>query len=193
MIQKFSFEKTIFEGAYLIKPFIATDDRGYFIKDYSLDIFKTNGLHHKLLEVFYSYSHKGVIRGLHFQKIKEQTKLVRCIQGHIYDVIVDLRRESPTFKQWQSFDLSSENNNELFVPEHFGHGFIALEDSIVSYKCGEMFYNEYDSGIIWNDPDINIYWPIDKVGGIEKIIISEKDKNLQTFKDFYNALYDKKN
>jgi len=150
-------------------------------------------LHHKLLEVFYSYSHKGVIRGLHFQKIKEQTKLVRCIQGHIYDVIVDLRRESPTFKQWQSFDLSSENNNELFVPEHFGHGFIALEDSIVSYKCGEMFYNEYDSGIIWNDPDINIYWPIDKVGGIEKIIISEKDKNLQTFKDFYNALYDKKN
>lgn len=184
MAQNFSFEKTKFEGAYLIRPFVANDERGAFIKDYSQEVFKANGLHHDLKEVFYTYSHKGVIRALHFQIVKEQAKLVRCVHGHVYDVIVDLRKDSPTFKQWQGFDLSSENNNELYVPEHFGHGYLVLEESIVSYKCEEKFYGEYDSGIKWNDTDIKIEWPLDKIGGIENIILSDKDKNLQTFDEF---------
>jgi dTDP-4-dehydrorhamnose 3,5-epimerase len=187
MIQKFSFEKTNFEGAYLIKPFVSTDERGAFIKDYSQEIFKEYGISHDLKEVFYTSSHKGVIRAIHFQKIKEQAKLVRCIHGHVFDIIVDLRKESLTFGKWQGFDLSAENNHELYIPEHFGHGYLVLEESIVSYKCGEKFYGEYDDGIMWNDPDINVEWPIDLIGGINNIILSDKDKRLQSFKEFVDC------
>ena len=119
MIQKFEFCNTDFEGAYLIKPFCATDVRGAFIKDYSKEVFEANGLEHNLAEVFYTVSHKGVIRALHFQRVHEQAKLVRCIKGKVFDVIVDLRPDSPTFKKWQGFYLSEENMNELYVPEHF--------------------------------------------------------------------------
>jgi dTDP-4-dehydrorhamnose 3,5-epimerase len=188
MMQMFSFERTKFDGAYLIKPFVSDDERGSFIKDYSKEVFEANGLHHDLKEVFYTYSRKGVVRAIHFQVIKEQAKLVRCVHGHVYDVLVDLRKDSPTFKQWQGFDLSFENNHELYVPEHFGHGYLVLKDSIVSYKCSEKFYGQYDSGIKWDDHDIAVEWPIDKVGGIDKIILSEKDKNLQTFNEFNTQL-----
>lgn len=150
MIQKFEFCNTDFEGAYLIKPFCATDVRGAFIKDYSKEVFEANGLEHNLAEVFYTVSHKGVIRALHFQRVHEQAKLVRCIKGKVFDVIVDLRPDSPTFKKWQGFYLSEENMNELYVPEHFAHGYLVLEPSVVSYKCGEKFYGEYDDGIMYN-------------------------------------------
>ena len=149
MIQKFEFCNTDFEGAYLIKPFCATDVRGAFIKDYSKEVFEANGLEHNLAEVFYTVSHKGVIRALHFQRVHEQAKLVRCIKGKVFDVIVDLRPDSPTFKKWQGFYLSEENMNELYVPEHFAHGYLVLEPSVVSYKCGEKFYGEYDDGIMY--------------------------------------------
>lgn len=188
MIQKFQFEELDLKDAYLIKPFISWDNRGHFVKDYSKELFEQNGINHNLEEVFYTVSFKGVIRAIHFQKVKEQVKLVRCVKGKVYDVIVDLRPKSPTYKQWRGFYLSEENNNELLVPEHFGHGYLVLEDSIVSYKCAEKFYSEYDSGIMWNDPDINIKWPVDEVGGIKNIINSEKDENLQSFKEWENNL-----
>ena len=137
-----------------------------------------------LAEVFYTVSHKGVIRALHFQRVHEQAKLVRCIKGKVFDVIVDLRPESPTFKKWQGFYLSEENMNELYVPEHFAHGYLVLEPSVVSYKCGEKFYGEYDDGIMYNDPDLGVEWPFDEIGGIENLIIADKDKNLQTFKEY---------
>jgi dTDP-4-dehydrorhamnose 3,5-epimerase len=181
MIQKFSFEKLALKGAYLIKPFVAYDERGYFIKDYSRAVFEENAIQHDLKEVFYTNSHKGVIRAIHFQRVKEQAKLVRCISGKIYDVIVDLRKESPTFGQWQGFYLSEENKDELYVPEHFGHGYLVIEASIVSYKCAEKFYGEYDDGIMWNDLDIGVEWPLEFV---DKLIISDKDKQLQSFKEF---------
>lgn len=184
MIQKFEFHKTDLEGAFLIQPFCATDVRGAFIKDYSQEVFEQNGLHHDLKEVFYTVSHKGVIRALHFQRVHEQAKLVRCVKGRVYDVIVDLRPASPTFKQWRGFLLSEENQNELFVPEHFAHGYLVLEDSIVSYKCGEKFYGEYDDGILFNDPDIGVVWPFEEIGGIENLILADKDKNLQSFREF---------
>jgi dTDP-4-dehydrorhamnose 3,5-epimerase len=136
--------------------------------------------------VFYTTSYKGVIRALHFQRVKQQAKLVRCIHGHVYDVVVDLRKDSPTFKQWVGFDLSGENQKEILVPEGCGHGYLVLEDSIVSYKCGEKFYGEYDDGIMWNDKDIDVNWPLDKIGGESNMIVADKDKNLQTFEEFIN-------
>ena len=116
---------------------------------------------------------------MHFQLVKQQAKLVRCISGHVYDVIIDLRPDSPTFGKWQGFDLTGENQKALYIPQYFGHGYLVLEDSVVSYKCGEVFYGEGDAGIMYNDPDMAIEWPFDKIGGIEKLIISDKDKKLE--------------
>ncbi len=181
MSQKFSFEKLNLEGAFLINPFEADDERGYFLKDYSKEIFEKNNIKHDLQEVFYTYSKPGVIRAIHFQKIMQQPKLVRCVSGEVFDVIVDLRKKSDTFGKWQGVWLSGINKKEVFVPAGFGHGYLVIKESIVSYKCAQKFYGEYDDGIIWNDPELGIEWPIEKV---ETIILSEKDKKLQSFKDF---------
>ena len=186
MIEKFKFEESELKGAYVIQPFYATDERGGFIKDYNVEEFRKNGIEHELKEVFYIISHKGVIRAIHFQLGHQQAKLVRCVKGHVYDVIVDLRPDSPTFGQWRGYDLSEENRRALYVPQYFGHGYLVLEESIVSYKCGEVFYGEGDSGIMYNDPDIKIEWPFDKIGGIENLIISEKDKKLMSLEDYKN-------
>ena len=152
MIQKFEFEKTEIAGLIKVTPFRADDVRGCFTKDYSKEVFEANGIEHDLMEVFYTTSHKGVIRALHFQREKQQPKLVRCICGHVYDVVVDLRRESPTFKKWLGFDLAGDAYNEILVPAGCAHGYLVLEESIVSYKCDEKFYGEYDRFIflsIW--------------------------------------------
>lgn len=183
MVQKFAFEELQLKGSYLISVFFASDQRGGFLKDYSRETFKANGVDFDLKETFYTISHKGVIRALHFQEVYQQPKLVRCISGKIYDVIVDLRKDSPTFKQWLGFTLTGEGMNELFVPAHFAHGYLVLEDSIVSYKCSEKFYGEFDSGIAYDDHDIGVVWPFEKLNG-SPLILSEKDKNLQSFKDY---------
>lgn len=184
MIQKFAFEKTKIEGLIKITPFVAEDVRGYFIKDYSREVFNQNGLDYSLMEVFYTVSFKGVIRALHFQREKQQPKLIRCIFGKVFDVVVDLRKNSPTFKKWLGFDLSAKNNSEILIPAGCAHGYLVLEQAIVSYKCAEKFYGEYDDGILWNDLDINVQWPLEKVGGLDKVIMADKDKNLQTFTQF---------
>ena len=165
MNTKFNFEKTEIEGLIKVIPFNAEDVRGRFTKDYSKEVFEANGISHNLAEVFYTTSHKGVIRALHFQRVKQQPKLVRCICGHVWDVVVDLRKDSPTFKKWLAFDLTGENNVEVLVPAGCAHGYLVLEHSVVSYKCAEKFYGEYDDGIMWNDPDIGVEWPLDKIGG----------------------------
>lgn len=187
MNQKFEFQGTAIPGLIEVTPFNADDIRGCFTKDYSKEVFEANGIHHDLAEVFYTTSHKGVIRALHFQRVKQQPKLVRCIWGHVWDVVVDLRKDSPTFKKWLSFDLTGENHNEILVPAGCVHGYLVLEDSIVSYKCGEKFYGEYDDGILWNDPDIGVTWPLDLVGGPDRVILAEKDKGLQTFAEFMST------
>ena len=184
MNTRFSFEETQIRGLIKITPFNADDLRGCFTKDYSKEIFEANGIAYDLAEVFYTTSHKGVIRAIHFQREKQQPKLVRCITGHVYDVVADLRRDSPTFKKWLGFDLTGEGHNEILVPAGCAHGYVVLEDSIVSYKCAEKFYGEYDDGIMWNDPDIGVNWPLEKIGGISKLIVAEKDKKLQSFAKF---------
>lgn len=183
-MQKWNFEKLELDGAYKITPFFADDNRGGFIKDYSKEVFIQNGIDYNLEEVFYTISKKGVIRAIHFQNINQQAKLVRCVKGKVYDVIVDLRKDSPTFMKWQGFYLTGDNMVEILVPEGFGHGYLVIEDSIVSYKCNEKFYSEYDSGIRYDDENLNIKWPYDEIGGKEKIINSIKDDNLQSFKEF---------
>lgn len=181
---KFEFQPTEIDGLIKVTPFNADDVRGCFTKDYSKEIFEANGIHHDLYEVFYTTSHKGVIRALHFQRVIQQPKLVRCIYGHVWDVVVDLRKHSPTFKKWLYFDLIGEEHNEILIPSGCAHGYLVLDESIVSYKCAEKFYGEYDDGILWNDPDIGVKWPLELIGGRENIILAEKDKNLQSFKQF---------
>ncbi|WP_337511292.1 dTDP-4-dehydrorhamnose 3,5-epimerase [Acidaminococcus intestini] len=184
MIQKFEFNKTEIPDLIEVTPFNADDVRGCFTKDYSKEIFEQNGIDYNLAEVFYTTSYKGVIRALHFQRVKQQPKLVRCIYGHVYDVVVDLRKNSPMFKKWLGFDLIGEKHNEILVPAGCAHGYLVLEPSIVSYKCSEKFYGEYDGGIKWNDPTINVKWPLEKIGGMENLILADKDKNLPTFEEF---------
>ena len=184
MIQQFDFKETSIKGSYEITPFYATDERGGLVKDYNIDTFRSNGIDHELKEVFYTISKKGVIRAIHFQLVKQQAKLVRCISGHVYDVIVDLRPESQTFGKWQAFDLTGDNRKTLYIPQYVGHGYLVIEDSIVSYQCGEIFYREGDTGIMYNDSDINIQWPFELIGGIENLIISGKDSELMSFLDY---------
>lgn len=187
MITKFSFNETEIPGLIEVTSFNADDIRGCFTKDYSKEVFEANGIHHDLAEVFYTTSHKGVIRALHFQRVKQQPKLVRCIWGHVWDVVVDLRRDSPSFKKWLSFDLTRENRREVLIPAGCAHGYLVLDESVVSYKCGEKFYGEYDDGILWNDPELAVAWPLDRVGGAEKVILADKDKNLQSFAQFIKS------
>lgn len=187
-VKNFEFQELELEGAYKIQPFCASGDRGSFLKDYNVETFQSKGIDLELKETFYTISKPGVIRGIHFQLEQQQAKLVRCISGHVYDVIVDLRMESPTFGKWLGFDLSGENQTELYIPPFFGHGYLVISDSIVSYKCGEVFYPKGDSGIKYDDPDINIHWPFEKIGGLDNLIISEKDHNLMSLKE-YKKLY----
>lgn len=187
-MNKFKFNKIDLEGAYLISAFHSEDERGKLIKDYNLDIFKAQGINYNLKETFYTISKKGVIRAIHFQLGKQQAKLIRCISGKVYDVIVDLRTDSSTFGQWRGFYLSGNEYKEILVPEYFGHGYLVIEDSIVSYKCAEVFYEEGDSGIMYNDSDINISWPFELINGKDNLIISEKDKNLMSFKEYSNKI-----
>lgn len=184
MIQKFAFKETEIPGLIEVTPFNADDVRGCFTKDYSKEVFEQHGIHHDLQEVFYTTSHEGVIRALHFQREKQQPKLVRCISGHVYDVVVDMRKDSPSFKKWLGFDLIGDRHNEILVPAGCAHGYLVLEPSIVSYKCSEKFYGEFDDGIMWNDPTINVQWPLEKIGGKQNIIVAEKDKNLLSFDEF---------
>lgn len=184
MVQKFEFKETDIEGLIEVTPFDAEDIRGCFTKDYSKEVFEANGIRHDLAEVFYTTSHRGVVRALHFQREKQQPKLVRCIHGHVWDVVVDLRKDSPTFRKWLAFDLIGEKHNEILVPAGCAHGYLVLEESIVSYKCAEKFYGEYDDGILWNDADLAVAWPLDLVGGEDNVILSDKDLSLQTFAQF---------
>lgn len=184
MIQKWNFEEMELKGAYIIKPFYATDDRGGLIKDYNIDVFKTQGIDYELKETFYTISKRGVIRSTHFQLIKPQPKLMRCISGKVFYVIVDLRPESETYGQYRSMILSGDDVVCVLCPAGFGQGYLVIEDSVMSYKASEVFYGEGDSGIRYNDPDIGIEWPFELIGGRENLIISEKDLNLMSFQEY---------
>jgi dTDP-4-dehydrorhamnose 3,5-epimerase len=180
----FGFEETEIPGLIVVTPFNAEDMRGSFTKDYSREVFNQQGISYELAEIFYATSYRGVIRGLHFQREIQQPKLVRCIWGRVFDVVVDLRKESAQFKKWLFFELTGDNHQEILIPAGCAHGYLVLEESIVSYKCAERFYGEYDDGILWNDSDIGIAWPLELIGGEGNVILADKDKNLQSFMEF---------
>ena len=179
---KFNFIKTSIEDLYIIEPTVFGDDRGYFMESYSKRDFEAAGLCMEFVQDNESKSKKGVLRGLHFQTKHTQGKLVRVVEGEVYDVAVDLREGSPTFGKWEGVLLTAENKKQFYVPEGFAHGFLVLSDTATfQYKCTDYYAPEYDSGILWNDPDINIKWPLE---AIEEIILSEKDKMQQSLKTF---------
>ena len=188
MIQQFFFNELELKGAYIIKPFYATDERGGLIKDYNSDTYKNAGIEYDLKETFYTLNKKGVIRAIHFQLEKPQPKLMRCISGHVFHVIVDLRPQSSTYGKWISFDLKGDDPTCILVPAGFGQGYLVLRDSIMSYKAAENFYGPGDSGIIYDDPDIGIEWPFSLIGGKDNMIISEKDMRLMSFKDYTDMM-----
>ena len=184
MIQKFDFKELELKGAYIIKPFYATDDRGCLIKDYNIDTFRTAGIDYELKETFYTISKRGVIRAIHFQLEKPQPKLMRCISGKVWYVIVDLRPKSETFGKYKSMELSGDDPICVLCPAGFGQGYLVLEDSVMSYKAAEVFYGAGDAGIIYDDSDIGIEWPFELIGGKEHLIISDKDLRLMNFQQY---------
>ena len=178
---QFEFIPTGIEGLFVIEPKVFADERGYFFESYNDADFQRAGLNINFVQDNESRSKKGVLRGLHYQKRYPQGKLVRVIYGEVFDVAVDLREPSPTFKQWFGVRLSGENKKQFFIPEGFAHGFLVLsEEAVFSYKCTEYYRPEDQCGIIWNDPDISIDWPFED---IEAPILSEKDRYLGTFLD----------
>lgn len=184
MVQKFEFRELDLKGAYYIKPFYATDDRGGLIKDYNIDTFKNAGIDYELKETFYTISKRGVIRSTHFQLEIPQPKLMRCISGKVFYVLLDLRPDSSTCGQWRSFELSGDDPTSILCPAGFGQGYLVIEDSIMSYKAADVFYGPGDSGIMYDDPDIGIEWPFDRIGGKDNLIISDKDLNLMSYKEY---------
>ncbi len=184
MVQKFEFQEMDLKGAYIVKPFYATDERGTLIKDYNVDTFGDAGIEFELKETFYTLSKRGVIRAIHFQLEKPQPKLMRCINGKVFYIIVDLRTKSETYGQYRSMILSGDEPICILCPKGFGQGYLAIEDSVMSYKASEVFYETGDSGIMYDDPDIAIEWPFELIGGKENLIISEKDKKLMSFTEY---------
>lgn len=167
------------EGLYIIEPTVFTDERGYFVETYNRKDFVEKGLDMVFVQDNQSMSTKGVLRGLHFQKEHPQGKLVRVIKGEVFDVAVDIRKDSKTFGKWFGLILSDTNKKQFYISEGFAHGFLVLsEQAEFAYKCTDFYHPGDEGGIIWNDSDIGIKWPIE---GMD-LIISEKDKKWSGFK-----------
>jgi len=162
------------EGLCIIEPAVHGDHRGYFMETYNQQDMQAEGLDMVFVQDNQSMSRKGVLRGLHFQKQFPQGKLVRVIRGSVFDVAVDLRRNSATFGKWYGVELTAENKKQFYLPPGFAHGFVVLSDEAeFCYKTTDFYHPDDEGGLMWNDPDINVQWPLDKVG---EVLLSEKDK-----------------
>ncbi len=171
------------EGLYVIEPKVFPDSRGYFMETYNENDFKEEGLNMKFVQDNQSMSVRGVLRGLHFQKQFPQGKLVRVIRGAVFDVAVDLRASSATCGKWFGVELTAENKKQFYIPEGFAHGFLVLSDEAeFVYKCTDFYHPGDEGGLLWNDPDIGIRWPIPE--GME-LILSEKDRQWGGLKDTF--------
>ncbi len=176
--------KTSIPDLNIIEPKVFTDSRGYFFEAYNQEVLEKQSITYRFVQDNQSKSGYGVIRGLHYQlNPKAQTKLVRVLEGTIFDVAVDVRQGSPTFGRWFGVELSAENRKQLLIPKGFAHGFAVLsETAVVLYKCDELYAPECDAGIRFDDPTLNINWGIPS----NKIVLSEKDSKLPTFNDARN-------
>ncbi len=155
------FTQTPLPGVVLVEPRVFRDDRGFFLETYHQDRYQEGGIPETFVQDNHSRSSHGILRGLHAQRAFAQGKLVRCVEGEIWDVAVDIRRGSPSFKQWFAAKLSAENFHQLYIPPNFAHGFCVLSESAqVEYKCTELYHPEEEISIRWDDPDLGISWPI---------------------------------
>ena len=175
----FEFKKLEIPEVILIEPKVFEDERGFFMETFKKSDFVKNGINEDFVQENFSHSKKDVLRGLHFQKNpKAQGKLVKVIKGEVFDVAVDIRKNSPNYGKWVGVILSEENNKMLYIPKGFAHGFCVLSDEVdFLYKVTEEYSPETESGIVWDDPEINIKWPI------KNSLINEKDAKLPKFKD----------
>lgn len=173
-------KRTFMEGLLIIQPMLFSDERGYFFESYNIEQFRTIGIDVDFMQDNESCSSKGVLRGLHFQKPPyAQGKLVRVIAGRVMDVVVDIRKNSSTYGQYFSIELSGHNKTIFWIPPGFAHGFIALEENtIFSYKCTNVYHKESEQCLLWNDSEFNIKWPL------IDILISPKDREGLAFNQF---------
>ena len=179
IVGNFKFIETDIKDVYIIEPKVYGDNRGYFMETYKEESFKEAGLNYTFVQDNESRSKKGVLRGLHFQKTYPQAKLVRVLEGEVFDVAVDLRKNSPTYGKWVGVILSAKNKKQFMIPRGFAHGFVVLSDTATfCYKCDELYHPEDEGGIMWNDKDINIIWPYEG-----EILLSEKDKKHPTLNE----------
>lgn len=183
----FTFNETKIKGVYIIDVKTYGDERGYFMETYKESDFAAAGLEYKFVQDNQSSSKKGVLRGLHFQKTHPQAKLVRVLSGEVFDVAVDLRKNSETYGKWAGVLLSAENHRQFMIPRGFAHGFLVVSDyAEFAYKCDDFYHPDDEGGIMWNDPDIGIDW-----GDISGVILSEKDKKHPLLKDCKFAFEEK--
>ena len=174
-----NFIKTEIEGVYIIEPKVFGDERGYFMETYNKNEFEENGLNYEFVQDNESKSKKGVLRGLHFQKHFQQAKLVRVIDGEVFDVAVDLRKNSKTYGKYVGVTLTSENKKMLMIPRGFAHGFLVLSNKATFvYKCDDVYHPEDEGGIAWNDDIVKVNWPLEC-----EPILSAKDLNRKMLKD----------
>lgn len=180
----FEFKKTKIANLLVIQPHMYPDDRGLYKKYYEKSIFVENGITCSFTESSDLYSKKGALRGLHYQTVDSQAKLIHVISGVLFDVALDLRMDSSTFGEYHTELLKAEDNKVIFIPEGFAHGFIALTDNTVfSYQCSGSYVPEACGGIRWDDSELNIPWPL-KEYGVEKVIATEKDKNWPALSEY---------
>lgn len=173
------------KGLYVIEPTVFGDERGYFVETYNYNDFAAEGIDCTFVQDNQSASKKGVLRGLHFQKEFPQDKLVRVIKGEVYDVAVDLREGSETFGKWFGVTLSAENKKQFFIPKNFAHGFLVLSDHAeFCYKVTDFYHPNDEGGLMWNDPDIGVEWPMPDGMSAEDLTLSDKDKVNASYKDF---------
>lgn len=179
-MSKFKKTETSIEGVYIVEPTVFGDERGYFMETYSKEEFKQIGLDYDYVQDNQSKSKKGVLRGLHFQTKNTQAKLIRVIKGEVFDVAVDLRPGSKTYGKWEGVILSEENKKMFVIPRGFAHGFLVLSNiAEFTYKCDDIYNAEAEGGLMWNDPDVGIKWPMGDLKE-EDIITSPKDAKWPT-------------
>lgn len=174
--------KTEIADLLIIEPTLHGDSRGYFFESFHADRFRElTGLDVQFVQDNEAMSHRGVVRGLHYQLSPyAQAKLVRVVAGKVWDVAVDMRRSSPTFGRYMAVELSAENHRQLYIPKGFAHGYAVLsEEAVFQYKCDEYYNPEAEAGVAWNDPTIAVQWPL----SVEEIVLSEKDQHHPRFED----------
>ena len=168
------FKQLLIPQVILVKPTVLEDHRGFFMESYHIEKFKLGGINSTFVQDNHAKSIQNTLRGLHFQVKFPQAKLLRCLKGKVFDVAVDIRKDSPYYGKWVGEELSEDNKYQLFIPEGFAHGYYVISEiAEIAYKCSEIYHPDYEQGIIWNDPEIGIQWPV------LNPILSTKDKNLQ--------------